>query len=258
MKRITRPLLFGAALVLAALSPAGAQAPSIRKMELSYSVAYEEKNPDMASRPFAQRILDVDQPRAARIVIEPGEAGRGRMTLIEEMNNNTTRASVFEYAQQPELRLLGMSVTQKDNKGRVFRKEYYDLAAPAFHYPQDLLVAPALWLKVQVMEFAVGDRAVSFIYMNNILMAHVSIETEARESVTAPAGTFECFRVRIIPSASEYFGSAVGSLVQRFIPSYTIWVEAAPPHRIIRCRGLLGQMPSTIPTYYNWELTEAH
>ena len=259
MRKRAALLLVGAALALLALASWATPKDSfiVVRQELKYTISYEEKDLDMAAKPFAQRIMDVDQPAAAKILIEPdADPSRARMTLVEDMRNQTSRVTTFEYLLSPEFRWMSMKLEQKNAHGKTIRREFYNIASPVFKYPQEIITPQSLWLMFPNMPLAPGFKTASFIYMNNILMANAVIEVKARESVIAPAGAFDCWKVSVMPSATDYLGATAGSLVQRFVPSYTIWVEVETPHKIVKYRGLLGQMPSTIPIYFNWELIE--
>ena len=241
-----------------ALAPA-LPAPSAEGLleEMTYQVSYEDPTLDMSKRPFAQRILDLDQPLVSHVLIETGGADPSARKIYfnEQLRNGTTRVTALELQKQPSFRWKAIWIEQKNQEGEVIRREYNQVSHPAFAYPPEVITPQGMWLTLRDLRYEVGAKSTGFIYMNPTLMANVTIQMSDRETIHVPAGTFECWKVEVTPHASEYLGSAVGRLVQRFVPNYTIWIETATSHRLIKYHGVLGQMPSTLFIYFNFELT---
>jgi len=248
-----------------AYSPSAASAPALpapgaggTREEMNYRVSYEDPSLDMSRRPFAQRILDVDQPLSSKVIIETGKADPTvRMIYFDErLRNGTTRLYALELRKQGKaFRWQAMWVAHKNKAGAVIRREYNQVSHPAFAYPPEVITPQGMWLTLRDLQYAVGAKSTSFIFMNPTLMANVTVLVSARETVRVPAGAFDCWKIEVTPNASEYFGSVVGSLIQRFVPRYTVWIETAPSRRIVKYRGVLGQMPSTLLIYFNFELS---
>ena len=233
--------------LLLALAPAGAGDLPFLPQTLVYQVSYEDQKLNLSAKPWAQRVLEVEQPASSTVTIMPFDvqAGWARMTLEEPMRNQTTRVTELTFQTYPVLLWNKMSVVQKNAAGKVFRQESYDVSNPTFQYPTDLMSPYGLWMLAPTLELKQGSEKVLLIFMNPWIMARTTAKVDSRETVTVPAGTFACWKIVCTIWASDYFGSKVGALVQPFAPKYTLWLEAAAPHKVIKYRGALGEMPNT-------------
>lgn len=73
------------------------------------------------------------------------------------------------------------------------------------------------------------------------------LSVDGEESVTVPAGTFECIRIKVKynkESLPAFFKMVPGFLVSKLFPETLMWVEKDEPHTMIKMQGYLEGIAS--------------
>jgi hypothetical protein len=67
------------------------------------------------------------------------------------------------------------------------------------------------------------------------------------ETVTVPAGTFQCYKARLEPDLEQILGkwSWAAPLISRFVPDFFFWMDTQPPHTMVRFEGKFGPVGGT-------------
>lgn len=100
-------------------------------------------------------------------------------------------------------------------------------------YPRTLVPAPALALALRTLPLAEKARFVPQVWLTAIVHWPIDIRVEKREKVTAPAGTFDAWRVRLRPSLVDV-AQALDELSATVVPPVIAHVAINPTGRLLR------------------------
>lgn len=110
--------------------------------------------------------------------------------------------------------------------------EYPDMSFPAQMFPY-------AGLTIDISEGAVTRFAI--IFSPEYRPWKIIMTAEGEETVTVPAGTFDCIRIRITFDAGnlpKFFKYLPSFLLDRMMPDTILWVEKESPHSMIKLQGM--------------------
>ncbi len=144
-----------------------------------------------------------------------------------------------------ELSLIRFEKKVTSRSGRVVAENWRDFQDPMYDFPKDGALCYIYTIPIWFMgkDLKQGAR-----YGFNLLLSpegmpiHMFAEVKGVETITMPAGTFECFRVILEPDLEKILGrwSWAKPIINPFVPDYDFWVHKAPPHFQVRFEGKFG------------------
>jgi len=168
----------------------------------------------------------------------------GRTVVVIHRDEKTAGGDRVEYKfyVDPEnlqtLRLERNIISRHDKQvlyfDHYYANHYYKYKPNTFHQGLFPYIGQAMDLKP-------GAETVVYILLTPALAPTGLIFTvEDEETVTSPAGTFECFRIKVSYKTDELSG-ALGKMPKFFInflmPNIFFWVEKKEPHTVIKLQG---------------------
>jgi hypothetical protein len=126
---------------------------------------------------------------------------------------------------------------QKSGKAR-FEREGPDgvVKTKELDAPEDTIATEGIATALRSLPF--GTPLEAHLMTGEPHVYKITLKPEGREKITTPAGTFDCFKVRLIPELG------VLSFVNAFVPDSTFWFQADPPHLWVRYEGLESGLTS--------------
>lgn len=249
-KKITMAM----ALALAAnimIAP-GSWADSEKTRTLTYKVRYEQKL-DTEDMPWAQKVMILNNAVISEVTIKESESGL-ELVVGEELKNGLSRSEIYVFEGTGQSKWKSVANVARNQKGEEVRCEKMETDAGLFQYPEGILPAPyGFHVLFRDDVGAKGFKKQVLLMTTPTIISRAMIKVEETVTVDVPAGSFECRHVLIEPNANDFFGDIVGTLIQPFVPKYELWVEKASPHRIVKYKGVLGEMPTTANI---WEIRE--
>ncbi|TNF37451.1 MAG: hypothetical protein EP329_03140 [Deltaproteobacteria bacterium] len=81
-----------------------------------------------------------------------------------------------------------------------------------------------------------------YAWTNDRFTSRVYYERRKTVSVTGPTGTHQAELIWMYPDLNDWIalGAVLTKLAKPFIPHYSLWYEAAAPHRLLRFEGPYG------------------
>lgn len=220
------------------------------------------------------RFLDPGLARPRWVVPGPASIARGgddaaptylfRTRVASEAGERKESRCAFR-VEQGRLRSVGYDETVRAADGRVLEERHLDfLAGEAldrvsgrmFRWPANIYAAPCIGFALTGYPFD-DTRVVSFFLWSELDPFTTMYATlDGRETVTVPAGTFECYRVRMnanlehivrslaLPSESAY-DVARGVVDRLRQPDTVLWFAVPWPHPFVRLEGPMGPPGTT-------------
>lgn len=158
-----------------------------------------------------------------------------------------------------KLTLFQMKKTITSRNGNPIVSLEQNFTDPMYDFPERTFHMDSLPVAVLGMDLAPGARNechILFSAENRPWRAWLLVEGE--ETVTVPAGRFECLRIKLefdfeaIPGA----GAITSRVIRAFMPENYIWIEKDEPHGMVRFQGRFGP-PGSGPRQAH-ELIEVH
>jgi hypothetical protein len=177
----------------------------------------------------------------------------GRPIYKFEREDRTGEGDRIHWSFMLEPEQLGVLRVEKkitSRSGQVVAGSFYDFRDPMYNFPRNLAYIYTVVPALQAMDLKVGARHDLYLLLSlDQSPWHMFVAVDGRETVTVPAGTFPCYRIRLEPDYKNIMGkwSWASSLLKLLVPDYTFWVEEAPPHYLVRFEGKFGPT-GTVPT----------
>ena len=146
------------------------------------------------------------------------------------------------------LGLLRVEKKIRSHSGQQVVDSWYDYRDPMFSFPKNTCFLYTIVPALEAMRLEPGAQNDIYVLLSlDQTPWHMFVVVEARETITVPAGTFPCLRVRLEPDYKQIMGrwSWAASVVKPLVPDYIFWVEEAPPHYLIRFEGKYGPVGAT-------------
>jgi hypothetical protein len=228
--------LFSPLLLLALLSVA--QAPILPAGKLEYVVT----NSQSAKNRNDTRLFD-----AVRYTIWQEPADYKGQKVIKFYKNDITRDG---YTVKSEFLLDprdGSVITSQkvilNKKGEVISQDYdyykdsvFNFGPRTFHFFALQMVPAFLDLKPGAVIQC------SFLSQAEQPPMEMVFKVEGEETVTTPAGKFDCYKVlmTIDPDAMERRWGGAAIILRVLVPSFYLWVDKASPHVMVKFQGKVG------------------
>lgn len=146
-------------------------------------------------------------------------------------------------------RCLSWQALVKDANGTVVASAVEHVVPEAFPFlaepvPPDTYppLAPIGYI---ITRLGLGEKDTAsfhFILMGMSIL-QMNLWTDGREPVEVPAGTFDCYRVRMRVDPGSLFPTLPGFLqpfVRFFVPTHTMWLTAERPQVLVKYTGQMG------------------
>jgi len=138
-----------------------------------------------------------------------------------------------------ELLAAAQAIELRDRDREVFREAaaFRDVQVPqpggeVTAYPREMVPAPALALALRTLPLADKARFLTRAWLTAIVHWPLDLRVEKRERATVPAGSFDCWRIRLRPSLSEV-AQALDELSANVVPPVVAHV-AVDGQRLVR------------------------
>lgn len=123
-----------------------------------------------------------------------------------------------------ELLAASLAIEVRDREREVFREAaaFRDVQVPQMGgevtpYPREMVPAPALALALRTLPLADKARFLPRAWLTAIVHWPLDVRVEKREKAKVPAGSFDCWRVRLRPSLADV-AQALDELSANVVP----------------------------------------
>lgn len=138
-----------------------------------------------------------------------------------------------------ELLAAAQTVELRDRDREVYRDAatFRDVRVPQFGgeltpYPREMVPVPAVALALRALPLADKARFLPRAWLTAIVHWPLDVRVEKRERKTVPAGTFDCWRIRLRPSLADV-AQALDELSANVVPPVVAHV-AVDGQRLVR------------------------
>jgi hypothetical protein len=139
----------------------------------------------------------------------------------------------------------------RDGKMLESRVEYY--GNHFYEYPANSGIMQLFPYASQSMDFQEGAiTEFNVIFSPEFEPWVISLMVDGEETVTVPAGTFECIRIKVKYNKENlpgFFKILPSFLLNQFFPDVFMWVEKDAPHTMIKLQGKLEGFSSPEKVY---------
>lgn len=154
------------------------------------------------------------------------------------------------FLSSPRLTLLRLEKKTVSRSGQTVRELWMDYRDPMFNYPKNLCHVYTIVPYLMGLPLKPAGRYDFWLLLTDEAAPwHMFIVVDGEETVTVPAGKFNCFKVRLEPDYDSIMGkwSWAGPMIKPFVPEYFLWVEKAPPHLLALFQGSFGPVGGAPP-----------
>ena len=144
-----------------------------------------------------------------------------------------------------DLSMMRLEKKVTSRSGRVVAENWRDFQDPMYDFPKDsslcyIYTIPIWFMSRDLKEGSRHD--FNLLLSPEGMSIHMFAEVKGVETITMPAGTFECFRVILEPDLEKILGrwSWAKPIINPFVPDYDFWVQKTPPHFQVRFEGKFG------------------
>jgi len=177
----------------------------------------------------------------------------GEPVYLFEREDRTDEGDRIHWLFVLEPEQLGLLRVEKkiiSHSGKVVAESFYDFRDPMYNFPKNVAFLYTVVPVLQAMDLKVGAQHDLYLLLSlDQSPWHMFVVVDGRETVTVPAGTFPCYRIKLEPDYKNIMGkwSWASSLIKSLVPDYFFWVEEATPHYLIRFEGKFGPA-GAVPT----------
>jgi hypothetical protein len=242
-----------ATLMLAAPRPEAKALPVDSRWKVYQVVALEEVDEDDFN--FAPEIGGVIHSRSRVYASE--RAGKPVYIMEKEDELRKGERVLWNFVLDPDMGLMRLEDSLVSRSGNVVGNTWFEYRDPMYAYPKDLcyMYTIPIWLMAQ--DLKKGAR-----YEFNLMLSsdgtpmHMYVNIEEIETVTVPAGTFQCYKAVLEPDLEQILGkwSWAAPLIRPFVPDFFFWMDMKAPHTMVRFEGKFGPVGGTPSQAY--ELVE--
>ncbi len=254
--------LAGLVLLMGSLSFAGdLKVPAIPDGEVRVFKSYyatKRDRPNMKS--WLMRAAVAFAPESYTGEIRWQGEGEGRQfvyTRKAKLNNESTADLTFVFDTSPDFRLRSFRNVVLAPDGTKLRDVYYDYTEPSLRYPDKTFQVFVGDMVLRSSDLAVGVRLPWNVWLSPFNVFPFRFRVTGEETITVPAGTFECYKVmgRLVP---EGLTDITGIILSKIIGKYYFWVEKGGSHGVVRVRWPLssGIVPGMRTKYQTQDLIE--
>lgn len=213
-----------------------------------FSLRFIYKGIELSSppqKPFVMRYIAAESSVDAVYITKMVGEGTGRHPEVEikgKAFNGYRISHLYRYRPGNKLILDTYEKNIFSPAGKKIRSEYYDFSESSPPLPKNLTHPYTLPLALRGMDFTIGREETFYVWFNPTMVFAVNLKLKCEEEITVPAGKFKCYRLEIGPDLVDFVGPVVGRALKPFIASYIAWLDAKPPHRIVRYQGPFGMV----------------
>jgi hypothetical protein len=145
----------------------------------------------------------------------------------------------------------------RSKNGRVVKKEITYFDDPEYSSPPDLNHFFSIPMTIRGIGFKEGAQNDLLVWFSSHLTPwKMNVIVEGKESVTVPAGTFECWKVRVEPDLKSIFKDWywIARIVKPWVPDFYYWFAEDAPYPLVKYQGTFGPVGVSPPQVQ--ELTE--
>lgn len=251
MKFRFHALVITAALLWASVSAAGQLPwPELQQSETSlYMTRFENPKITPASLLYPQKVMYYEMGVERKFLLAPVQDRPRpalRLQVISRLGSGATSTEIIDLEREAGGALWTFySRSLKDKAGNPMREEKYYPGSPSLGYPKDVYnnIAITVVLRALVGE-PKGKESFIHMWVSPQMAFQLKCTVGDTETVKTPAGTFECVKIDVRPTVSDYFGDTISRLVGPLVPKNIIWYEKGGAHRLIKMLGMMQQSPA--------------
>lgn len=183
---------------------------------------------------------------------------KGRQTYKQTRTEKTFTGDTLVWTfimDNKNMSLLRAEKKVISRSGKTVRHAWVDYEDPMYDYPERVAHIDTISNVIQAMDIKAGQKRGFYLILGlEVKPWHMYSIVEDLETVSVPAGNFECYKVRLELDLEDVLGkwSWGARLFRPLIPEYYMWVEKDPPHGLVKFTGKFG-LEGTAPLQA-WEL----
>lgn len=141
---------------------------------------------------------------------------------------------------------LGLLYLQKkmvNQSGETASDVWYDYENAMFGFPKNLCYMYTIPTWLMGKELKVGARYDFYILLSyNGAPMHMYAVVKSVATRTVPAGTFECYLIKLEPDLDQILGNWKWAkpIISPWVPNYYFWLDKNAPHIMVRFEGKFG------------------
>jgi len=170
----------------------------------------------------------------------------GKQVLLitrEERTAEGDRQRWQFYLTPNPLQLLRTEQELTTRQGKVLETVRLNFSAYFHHFPPNSFPMQLFPYTGQMVKLESGAATpINLIFSPELKPWEVSLLVDGQETVTVPAGTFQCTRIKVRNKTDNlpgFFKSLPSFLLNRMFPDTWLWVQSQPPHAMVKMQGKL-------------------
>ncbi|HUT52312.1 MAG TPA: DUF3108 domain-containing protein [bacterium] len=170
----------------------------------------------------------------------------GKPVYIFEREERTAKNDRIFWTFVLDTQQLGLMRIEKktlSRSGQVVRESWVNYRDPLFSFPEKLCHIYTISVMVRVMDLKAGARDDFYLLLSEDASPwHMFVVVDGEEKVTVPAGTFDCWRLKLEPDYDDILGrwSWASTMIKPLVPDFFFWVAKDGTHPLIRFEGKFG------------------
>jgi len=173
-----------------------------------------------------------------------------RFFRAEQLAGGQINYYTYIFTDFAPLRFVVFEKRMRSTNGRVVKKEITYFDDPEYTSPPDLNHFFSIPMTVRGMKFEPDAmNGLQIWFSSHLTPWKMNVIVEGKESVTVPAGTFECWKVRVEPDLKAIFKNWywIARMVKPWIPDFYYWFAAEAPYPLVKYQGVFGPVGVSPP-----------
>jgi hypothetical protein len=173
-----------------------------------------------------------------------------RFFRAEQLAGGQINYYTYIFTDFEPFRFVVFEKMMQSTNGRVVKKEITYFDDPAYTSPPDLNHFFSIPMTIRGIEFRPATRNDLLVWFSSHLTPwKMNVIVEGKESVTVPAGTFECWKVRVEPDLKAIFKDWywIARMVKPWVPNFYYWFADEAPYPLVKYQGTFGPEGVTPP-----------
>lgn len=193
-----------------------------------------------------------DQPPAVDVVSVIGHDGDGYRSIIEAGSGDGNFAITVEQRFRrvgDRLQAASYCAETRSRATVVSREEanflgttHLQIGDGVAGFPADLMPLAGGLTLLRGLDFTEGAEKNIALWLAFSVHIPVSAKIEQRTVIDVPAGSIDCWQIRLRPRLSG-LNTMLEKMLSGFLPPAVVHMEVAPPHRMLRLAFPTGPMP---------------
>ncbi len=170
----------------------------------------------------------------------------GKPVYIFEREERTAKNDHIYWTFVLDTEQLGLMRIEKktvSRSGQVVRESWVNYRDPLFNFPEKLCHIYTISVMVRAMDLKPGMRDDFYLLLSEDASPwHMFVVVDGEEKVTVPAGTFDCWRLKLEPDYDDILGrwSWASTMIKPLVPDYFFWVMKDGTHPLVKFQGKFG------------------